>query len=515
MLKRKPLLFFLLLIIPLGVWAANVFIVDDSGNLTASGSVTLTAQEINGDVTLANDETIDNAVDSAVRITFNNDSQTLGQFRLTSDNAAGNMAVADMVQILFRARDAGGSFVDYSGIYFKTTDVTDGAADGEIQFRALQNGTSLFVLSVDNNGVTFPHSEELNNNTDGELEVVFNDDAVELGSFLLRSSVTGTENENYTELAYVMEDGGSDEHTFAAVRGYIDDRSNGAEDGSVRIRVAVGGTETLIETIDEAGSTVVGTVDANAFTVNAGAGLDNQSAGALLLGAVTATSVEIGDAGVPTDVQGKLTILGTTGVGLDTAGATAMFIAEATATSLELGASDITTDVNGPLTILGTTGNGIDTAGATAMYVGEATATSLFLGASDILTTVSGPLGYGVNVSLDTAATVTCTANATASTGVYGNHHYNNDADVIKYILPAVVAGMSVTIGNTDVAASTVITIEIDGSDKIVLNGTLLDAGDTIDSPASAGASITLIGIDGVRWNTINRTGTWIDGGAT
>jgi len=135
-----------------------------------------------------------------------------------------------------------------------------------------------------------------------------------------------------------------------------------------------------------------GVLDVNNITVDAGKGIDNQAAGALLIGAATATSVEIGDAGVTTDLQGPVTILGTTGVGLDTAGATAMYIAEATATSVELGAADITTNVVGALTILGTTGNGLDAATGTALYVGEATATSLVLGASDITTIVAGPL---------------------------------------------------------------------------------------------------------------------------
>ena len=99
------------------------------------------------------------------------------------------------------------------------------------------------------------------------------------------------------------------------------------------------------------------TMDVNDVTVDAGSGVDTAAAGALLLGAATATSVEIGDAGVTTDVQGPLTILGTTGAGLDAVGATALYVGEATATSLILGASDITTTVAGPLvaTSLGTT----------------------------------------------------------------------------------------------------------------------------------------------------------------
>ena len=51
-----------------------------------------------------------------------------------------------------------------------------------------------------------------------------------------------------------------------------------------------------------------GTADADSYTCDAGAGLDNQAAGALLLGAATATSVEIADSGVLTDIQGTLSV---------------------------------------------------------------------------------------------------------------------------------------------------------------------------------------------------------------
>ena len=136
----------------------------------------------------------------------------------------------------------------------------------------------------------------------------------------------------------------------------------------------------------------------------------------------------------------------------------------------------------------------------------------LSVGGTDIVSIGSG-LSALVNVSLDTASAVTCTADGAAATGVYGNHHYNNAAQVMTYTLPPVAAGMIVTIGNTNIGAANVTTIEIDAADKIALDGVLLDAGDTIDSPGSAGASITLIGLDTVRWLTIRRVGTWGDGG--
>jgi len=68
---------------------------------------------------------------------------------------------------------------------------------------------------------------------------------------------------------------------------------------------------------------------------------------------------------------------------------------------------------------------------------------------------------------------------------------------------------------------SETVTIEVDDADKINLDGTALDAGDTIDSPGDAGDFIYLIsttdtdgsGTDG--WLNLGTRGTWTDAGAT
>lgn len=54
------------------------------------------------------------------------------------------------------------------------------------------------------------------------------------------------------------------------------------------------------------GFTLSGDIDCDSVTVNAGEGIDNQAAGTLMVGAATATKVEIGDSGVETEVQGDL-----------------------------------------------------------------------------------------------------------------------------------------------------------------------------------------------------------------
>jgi hypothetical protein len=92
---------------------------------------------------------------------------------------------------------------------------------------------------------------------------------------------------------------------------------------------------------------------------------------------------------------------------------------------------------------------------------------------------------------------------------------FNNQGDtgVITFTLPAITnAGESVCFMDRE---GYVITIEIDGGDIIVLNGTELTAGNTIDSPGSAGDYVCLVSEDTTYWVVWGSSGTWIDGGAT
>jgi len=58
-----------------------------------------------------------------------------------------------------------------------------------------------------------------------------------------------------------------------------------------------------------------------------------------------------------------------------------------------------------------------------------------------------------------------------------------------------------------------VITVDCDAGDKIRLNDTLLDLGDSIDSPGGIGNYIVLIAWTADLWITWGRSGVWIDGG--
>jgi len=78
----------------------------------------------------------------------------------------------------------------------------------------------------------------------------------------------------------------------------VDDKSAGT--GTYKLDQASQGTGDITLTVD--------TVDADRLTVNAASGLDNASAGTLLIGAVTATKVEIADSEVETEIQGTLNV---------------------------------------------------------------------------------------------------------------------------------------------------------------------------------------------------------------
>lgn len=107
--------------------------------------------------------------------------------------------------------------------------------------------------------------------------------------------------------------------------------------------------------------------------------------------------------------------------------------------------------------------------------------------------------------TLHTAASVNLTVDSCLN-----KMHVNNDADVIQFNLPAASPEL-VAMFYDD--AGGVITIHPDGTDIIKLNGTALDAGDTIDSPGNSGDYIVMYCMNGTTWVTLGRSGTWIDGG--
>jgi len=96
------------------------------------------------------------------------------------------------------------------------------------------------------------------------------------------------------------------------------------------------------------------------FTVGS---VDTTGAAALLLGDANATSVEIADGGVNTDIQGPVTIL----EGIDVASAGIMNIGVSTATQIVMGSTGVTTSITGPADIAEGTLTGLNVGTAAAV----------------------------------------------------------------------------------------------------------------------------------------------------
>ena len=118
-----------------------------------------------------------------------------------------------------------------------------------------------------------------------------------------------------------------------------------------------------------------------------------------------------------------------------------------------------------------------------------------------------GELTVKSDITLDTDPTIVLTA-AMCKNAI----RINNDADVIDYTLPGAEIGLVVMF--YDIGGGVITIDPVDGTDTIYLDGTAITAGYAIDSPGVVGNFICLIAIDGTRWITAGRSGTWIDGGA-
>ena len=136
------------------------------------------------------------------------------------------------------------------------------------------------------------------------LAKIINANAADAESRLTSGATTAS---NLTLIGVVIDDG-----TLTASDDLVstDDITVG-DDLTVTDDAAVGGDLAVTGAATVGGTlTVTGALDVPSITVDAGAGIDNQAAGTLVLGASTATKVEIADTGVETEVQGSLDVIG-------------------------------------------------------------------------------------------------------------------------------------------------------------------------------------------------------------
>ena len=165
---------------------------------TALANPVHTSAEVNGDITLANDETMDNATDAKVRVTFNDDAAVLGEFILESDNAAASVADNDAVGILFKAYDSVTAKTEYASIDLEATDVTDATEDGRVTINFLSGGAAKAVnIGSSAAGVmamTLPAGMEAN--VDGKYAVTGGDATT--GLMIQKADVTAGTNATET-----------------------------------------------------------------------------------------------------------------------------------------------------------------------------------------------------------------------------------------------------------------------------------------------------------------------------
>lgn len=132
----------------------------------------------------------------------------------------------------------------------------------------------------------------------------------------------------------------------------------------------------------------------------------------------------------------------------------------------------------------------------------------------DSLIYPDGGIKKNVVVTTDGALSVSA-AQMYGTFFVADNATATNDTD---YTLPTAVAGMSACFYDNGAGTGGII-IDANTGDEILLDGTGVGAADAIDSPGvggdgANGDTICILAIDDTNWVTLNRSGTWVDGGA-
>jgi hypothetical protein len=122
----------------------------------------------------------------------------------------------------------------------------------------------------------------------------------------------------------------------------------------------------------------------------------------------------------------------------------------------------------------------------------------------------TGTITGNINVVLDAT-----TSDSPTGADLRGSMLIYSNAGVVTITLPdvdTVALGASACFYDSD--ATAILTIDLDGDDIFLLDDTLLDAGDTINSPGDLGDFICIVAIDAdTTWATMGRRGTWLDDG--
>ncbi len=132
-------------------WARLQYV---GGALSAFRDITATSAEINGDITLANDEIIDNDTDGDLTFIYNEDDDSLAQFIIQSSIAGTVLEDNNILGLYFRANDGGSAMTEYASVVVTITDTSSSSEDATIKFYTMLAGTVTLGLTLTGTGAT-------------------------------------------------------------------------------------------------------------------------------------------------------------------------------------------------------------------------------------------------------------------------------------------------------------------------------------------------------------------------
>jgi hypothetical protein len=122
-------------------------------------------------------------------------------------------------------------------------------------------------------------------------------------------------------------------------------------------------------------------------------------------------------------------------------------------------------------------------------------------------TNTTGSLDLGAGTIRGGVSVETTTSTTHALGAAEGQWLFADETGATEIDIPALASGSSFCVYS---ATAQVLSIDPNGTEVIVLDGTTLSAGEMIDSPGAIGDFICLLS-NGTNWYTLGRSGTWVE----
>ena len=160
----------------------DITVTDDvsiGGDLSITGGLSgITSADIGGDITLENDEIIDNGTDAIVNVFYNDSAAALSEFNLSSSLDTPNV-VDNMYQLLnFEFNDDSSGLTDFGQFKVTATDVTDESEDSQFELKLQLAGTQTTALTATGALLTTGGSLKLRSGSTIDSAVVAGDSLV-------------------------------------------------------------------------------------------------------------------------------------------------------------------------------------------------------------------------------------------------------------------------------------------------------------------------------------------------